>query len=826
MSLRRALLLLLPGLCLLGASISAADPVFRHEGDREPASEGWVSGGSEVGTSAGPVDDGGIAVWNVRDPSTASGSTHSYVQTPSAGQLAAAGADGWVLELRLRVVNAAPAADAVDFSVFGEYADGVKRFNLRFGAGPGGADPVVQVGTLGSHTVSDPEGGYHTYVLAFDPAAGSASLYVDGVLTGVVGYVGEDAGAAGTRVTWGAGQSSSTGEANYARVEWGTPRDTDRDGIPDHRDLCPGVQGNPDVDLGGVGTGSGPDGIGDPCQCGDLGGNGAVDAGDALPLRLQSADPEGAPLSADEAARCNVWGADEACDLVDAVVIARRQSLASPAIEPICAAALGHGLLCGEGTCAEGIETCRFAGPGACQADCGHCPSGAACAVDADCQTGFCRDGACQSDPDAPAGSCGDGVCDPHEGCGASPPGCQPDCGACPLNLAPGDTTEQERCTQDADCEQPEEVTDRADCEIWKTCGGDENGALCDGTLCGGAGLEGLLCLEVDGTGTCTSVPDGCVINSGCRSPAICNTLTMQCIPPERPEGASCLESDQCASGICNFGFCIAGPAPDGVPCTIDAACESGRCLAGICASVSCGDGTCSAPAETCYSTGGLSCQADCGGCPDGTPCLHNADCDSGICNFGFCIGSCQGVNVPCTTAAACCSGACPFGICLAVCPDGTCSAPNEVCGAGISDPVCEPDCGRCPAGTPCLSNSTCSSGICNFGFCIAACQGIGVPCTTDAACCGGSCDGVCNAFCGDGSCSAPLEVCGAGSGGLTCESDCGRCPNGTPCTSNSTCSSGICNFGFCIGSCQGLGVPCTTNAACCSGNCSGVCLP
>jgi hypothetical protein len=805
---------------LLAAPHAAADPYFRHEAARPPASEGWNGGNPGVGTSAGPLDDAGTAAWFVRDASTAGGSTLTYVQTPSSAQISAAGTAGWVLAVRLRVVDPGPAADPVDFSVFAEYADGTRRYNLRFGAGAGGVDPVVAVGTLGTHTVADPAGGYHRYELAFDPAAGSATLYVDGIPTSITGYAGEDAGPAGTRVTWGAGQSNTTGEANYALVEWGTPRDIDQDDVPDHRDNCPGVQNNPNLDGGGVGNGSGPDRIGDACQCGDLGFDTRVDAGDELPIRQQLADPDGSPLGADEAALCNVWGIDEGCDLVDAVVIARRAQLASPAIQPICAAALGYGLTCGDGTCTALRETCQFAGPGACQADCGHCPSGAACAVHADCQTGFCEGGACKSDPAAAAGTCGDGVCDEHEGCGSSPPGCQPDCGACPLNLAPGEVAEGDRCSKDADCEAPEETTLVANCATDYTCGGELDGERCHWTDsdCGDED-----CLKVDGKGTCTTEQDNCFFDSSdCRSPARCSGTV--CVDSLTTDGGPCGQHADCESGLCNFGFCRSGTQDNGTLCTTDSACTSGQCLAGFCVSIGCGDETCSAPAETCYSTGALSCQDDCGGCPNGTPCIHNADCASGICNFGFCIGACQGANVPCTTGAACCSTFCA-GICLAACRDGTCSSPNELCGAGDSDPVCESDCGRCPNGNPCFSNNTCASGICNFGFCIGACQGVGIPCTTDAACCSGSCEaGLCTPFCGDGTCSPPLELCGASNSGLNCRSDCGGCPNGTPCTSNGTCASGICNFGFCIGACQGFGVPCTTDAACCSGNCSGIC--
>ncbi|MEZ4334056.1 MAG: hypothetical protein R3F35_20080 [Myxococcota bacterium] len=787
-----------------------ADPFFRHEGARTPATEGWSPLGSGLQMTLGPVDDGGTAAWNVRDPSTASGSTLLYRQIPDAQQLASAAAQGWVLSTRLRVVNASATPDAIDFSVNVEYANGTSRYDLKFGAGANGANPAVQVGNGAIHTVSDPAGGYHRYDLVFDPAAGTAALFVDGAPTAITSYAGEAAGAAGTRVIWGGGQSAATGEASYALVEWGTPRDIDEDGIPDVRDDCPGVQNNPNVDTGGVGNGSGPDGIGDVCQCGDLGGNGRVDTGDALSIRQQLVDPDGAPLSPEAASLCNVIGGDAECDLADAIVIARRSTLASPPIEPICAAALGAGLVCGDGTCLAGRETCRFAGAGACQSDCGYCPNGTACSVAADCQTGYCHDGVCQSDPNALPGTCGDGVCDPTEGCGSAPPGCQPDCGACPVDQDWGDLTELERCTQDSDCPPPENVELLAKCEIYKTCGGFEDGKSCKDKY----DCYGIPCLEVDGTGYCSGVQDRCLTDAGCRSPARCQGGF--CLAGRQPVGMGCLTNDHCESDACNFGYCVEGVNPNGSPCTTDSACASGDCRFGLCVEVSCGNGECTAPAESCYSTGPLSCQADCGACPNGAPCALNADCASGICNFGFCIGACQGIGVPCTTVEACCSGTCDVGICTGYCGDGSCSIPLETCGSGnFNGLVCQLDCGKCPNGAPCDANADCASGICNFGFCIADEQPAGVPCTTDAACISGNCAGFCIQSCGDGSCDG-TETCGSANP-LSCSSDCGLCSLGTPCLGSSDCASGRCYAGFCVPSgCSGPFEGCDANNDCC----------
>jgi hypothetical protein len=128
------------------------------------------------------------------------------------------------------------------------------------------------------------------------------------------------------------------GAGAAASVSIATDLDADGDGAGDAADNCPYVA-NDQSDLGGVGA-SGPDGIGDACQCGDLDADGDADPGDAARLRDFLADPTGAALSPSEQARCSVIGGDVSCDVVDAAALARANASLAPGLAQTCAAAL------------------------------------------------------------------------------------------------------------------------------------------------------------------------------------------------------------------------------------------------------------------------------------------------------------------------------------------------------------------------------------------------------------------------------------------------------------------------------------------------------
>jgi hypothetical protein len=110
--------------------------------------------------------------------------------------------------------------------------------------------------------------------------------------------------------------------------------DVDADGVANAADDCPFVANPGQEDAGGVGSGSGPNGVGDACECGDVNGDGFVTLADATAITRALLSPPTATLARPEL--CDVGGA-LGCSAGDAVVI-RRALLAPPtaAVEERC----------------------------------------------------------------------------------------------------------------------------------------------------------------------------------------------------------------------------------------------------------------------------------------------------------------------------------------------------------------------------------------------------------------------------------------------------------------------------------------------------------
>lgn len=116
--------------------------------------------------------------------------------------------------------------------------------------------------------------------------------------------------------------------------------DADGDGVPDASDNCP-LRANPDQsDVAGL-DGSGPDGIGDICQCGDVSNDGAVDATDLAALRSALASGQIDDLPG--AAKCRVNGVWKPCSLLDLTILRRALDSGGPllpGLEQTCDATL------------------------------------------------------------------------------------------------------------------------------------------------------------------------------------------------------------------------------------------------------------------------------------------------------------------------------------------------------------------------------------------------------------------------------------------------------------------------------------------------------
>jgi hypothetical protein len=299
--------------------------------------------------------------------------------------------------------------------------------------------------------------------------------------------------------------------------------------------------------------------------------------------------------------------------------------------------------------------------------------------------------------------------------------------------------------------------------------------------------------------------------------------------------GEVCNGDLDCTSGVCVTGFCKDGPQALGRLCDNGEDCFTGRCALeeivpgdipllgrtpGVCIA-DCGNGQCDGVESCGNADGRFECRSDCGLCSAGANCFHNADCQSGICNFGTCAPGQVGIGEFCSTDSACRSGRCLLGLCAASCGDGVCEG-VEACGdADQSLGECASDCGACPDGTTCSAGSDCQSGICNFFRCHPGGLGFGGLCSTSAACRSGSCvAGVCAAVCGDAVCEG-TELCGDANQAVgECFADCGRCPNGSLCSAGTDCQSGNCAVGICA-ACRIFGQSCSSHGQCCSGNCA-----
>lgn len=94
--------------------------------------------------------------------------------------------------------------------------------------------------------------------------------------------------------------------------------DFDADTISDDNDNCPFLSNASQVDRGGIGAASAPDGIGDACQCGDANGDGKVTSTDAtLLFNFVRGNPAANPAKPE---LCDV-NHNGACNSTDATII-------------------------------------------------------------------------------------------------------------------------------------------------------------------------------------------------------------------------------------------------------------------------------------------------------------------------------------------------------------------------------------------------------------------------------------------------------------------------------------------------------------------------
>ncbi len=203
----------------LSGSAHASVVLFEHTGSTDPTTEGWTythSGGG--GISTGPVvnDQGsGIDAWYVQDSSNAIYTTSSYWQSLSQAQLNSA-ALGWGLAVKMRSLEKSTGYH--DYTMFAGYQDGATYWLMYFGLEDNGDQFVAVYTPTGDLRYALGDALYHTYTMKFDPATGTADLFIDNTER-ISNFVGVTSTTA-ANVSWGAGASNATGRAHYNLVQF------------------------------------------------------------------------------------------------------------------------------------------------------------------------------------------------------------------------------------------------------------------------------------------------------------------------------------------------------------------------------------------------------------------------------------------------------------------------------------------------------------------------------------------------------------------------------------------------------------------------------
>ncbi len=327
------------------------------------------------------------------------------------------------------------------------------------------------------------------------------------------------------------------------------------------------------------------------------------------------------------------------------------------------------------------------------------CDDGNACTTGDQCSAGVCQGGAPANCDDGNV--CTNDLCDPKVGCvhtNNTAPGAYthltPPTILCSGGICQGGAA--------VDCDDGNPCTDDA-CDPKVGCVHTNNTALCD---------DGNACttLDVCSEGVCTSgapadcsddnpcTTDLCDPDSGCVH--LYNTASCD-------DGNACTTNDRCSGGTCQGQATI--DCDDGNPCTNDLCDATSGCLH-IFNTAPCDDGNACTTGDQC--SAGV-CQ---GGaptnCDDGNPCTNDLCSSATGCLHFFNTAPCDDGNA-CTTGDQCSAGVCQGGA-PTNCDDG-----NE-----CTDDSCDPATGcthhvnpynSCSDGDPCtwgdhcLPDGTCS---------------------------------------------------------------------------------------------------------------------
>jgi len=304
---------------------------------------------------------------------------------------------------------------------------------------------------------------------------------------------------------------------------------------------------------------------------------------------------------------------------------------------------------------------------------------GAACAIAADCRSGFCFDDTCcRSDCSGLCQSC-------------AQPGSVGTCMNVPVGADPRD-----ECPDDgaAGCMRD------GFCDGTGACAVYARGTICRAQTCAASTVtHAALC---DGDGTCGATTNDSCGQYLCGSDGKCRS--------------SCTTAADCVAGAaCVNGSC--GPKPPGAPCSTGGDCASTFCAQGVCCKAAC--------AGTCKSCAIAGSEGECIDVPSGDDplsqctdegamtCGSDGSCDgAGACRLYSGATTCAAATCAVSTAtpARTCNGA---GICLMALPV---SCAPYLCGG---DGACRTSCASsadCLAPNVCMGTSCVPPGVGGMG--------------------------------------------------------------------------------------------------------------
>ncbi len=204
---------LLTVLFLLQIPAEAGVLIAHHAGASNPTNEGFdlsFGGNAQVGAVSG---DFGLDAWSI--DLNGGSDVAIYARHLTAEEQASAASAGWVMSLRLRMVDFPVTSPN---SMIARFYTGTKLYSLHFAAQSDG-DPIVSVEeSVDSRfcTLDGAGSGYHNYKLVYDAGADTATLTVDG-LQQMSGLKGRSL-PSGPRFDWGGGQTVCHANWNEASL--------------------------------------------------------------------------------------------------------------------------------------------------------------------------------------------------------------------------------------------------------------------------------------------------------------------------------------------------------------------------------------------------------------------------------------------------------------------------------------------------------------------------------------------------------------------------------------------------------------------------------